>query len=74
MRDAAIAAGLMSNVATVIQLVVILAALSIDLLREMAPALAAAGIATAVVALLSFLRARGTHPRIEQDTTAGATL
>ncbi|HMM68417.1 MAG TPA: DUF4010 domain-containing protein, partial [Dokdonella sp.] len=50
-RDSAVAAGLMSNVATVIQLVVILAALSVDLLREVAPALAVAAAATALVAL-----------------------
>ncbi len=69
-RDAAVAAGLMSNVATVIQLVVILAALSVDLLREVAPALATAGAATALVAFLSFLRTRGRLPRVDQDTTA----
>jgi uncharacterized membrane protein (DUF4010 family) len=69
-RDSAVAAGLMSNVATVIQLVVILAALSVDLLREVAPALAVAGAATALVALLSFLRTRGSRPRVDQETTA----
>ena len=69
-RDAAIAAGLMSNVATIVQLVVILTALPVELLREVAPALATAGIATAAVALIAYLRARGRHPRIEQDTTA----
>ena len=58
-RDSAVAAGLMSNVATVIQLVVILAALSVDLLREVAPALAVAAAATALVALLSI----GRRPR-----------
>ncbi|MEZ5461987.1 MAG: DUF4010 domain-containing protein [Dokdonella sp.] len=69
-RDAAVAAGLMSNVATVIQLVVILGALSLDLLREFAPALASAAVATGLVALVSFLHARGEHPRIDQETTA----
>lgn len=70
-RDAAVAAGLMSNVATIIQLVVILAALSVEMLREVAPALATAGLATAVVALLSYLRVRsGNRPRVDQDTTA----
>jgi uncharacterized membrane protein (DUF4010 family) len=66
----AVAAGLMSNVATIIQLVVILAALSIDLLREMAPALATAGVATAGVALSAFLRSGGPQQRVEQDTTS----
>ncbi len=68
-RASAVAAGLISNVATIVQLVVILAALSVDLLREMTPALTAAGIATACVALFSFLRSRGSGPRVEQDTT-----
>jgi uncharacterized membrane protein (DUF4010 family) len=39
-------------------------------LREFAPALASAAIATGLVALVSFLRARGEHPRIDQETTA----
>jgi uncharacterized membrane protein (DUF4010 family) len=68
--SSAVAAGLMSNVATIIQLVLILSALSTDLLREMAPALTTAGIATAAVALVSFLRSRGSPERVEQGTTS----
>lgn len=65
----AVAAGLMSNVATIIQLVVILAVLSVDLLRTIAPALGMAGFATIAVALLSYMRASGSGPRVEQDKT-----
>ncbi|MBO9663520.1 DUF4010 domain-containing protein [Dokdonella sp.] len=59
LRRSAVAAALLSNVATVIQLALILAALSPPLLRAFAPPLLAAGVVAAVVALLFALRARG---------------
>lgn len=59
LRRSAIAAALLSNVATVIQLALILAALSPPLLRAFAIPLLAAGVAAAAVALLFALRARG---------------
>ena len=65
-RASAVAAGLLSNVATVVQLVVILAALSVDLLHEMAVALAAAGTAAVAVALLALARARSSPAPLEQ--------
>ena len=64
---AAVAAGLMSNVATIVQVVVILAVLSMDLLRNIAPALGVAGVATIGVALLSYMRASSSGPRVEQE-------
>ena len=57
-RGPAVAAALLSNVPTVIQLCVILAALSPPLLRAMAPALAAAGLVAALFAGAFVLRTR----------------
>lgn len=57
LRRSAIAGALASNVATVIQLAVILAALSPELLRAFVPALVAAGITAAVAAAVYAVRA-----------------
>lgn len=59
LRRSAIAAALLSNVATVIQLALILAALSPALLRAFAIPLLAAGAGAASVALVFAMRARG---------------
>lgn len=59
LRRSAVAAGLLSNVATVIQLALILAVLSPALLRAFAPPLVAAGVTATAVALLFAWRARG---------------
>jgi uncharacterized membrane protein (DUF4010 family) len=58
LRRSAVAGALLSNVATVIQLGLILAALAPALLRAFAPALVAAGVVAALVALAFALRAR----------------
>ncbi len=56
---AAAAAGLMSNVATIIQLAVVLGAIAPPLLQHVAPALIASGLVAAVIALISSWRAFG---------------
>lgn len=56
-RGSAIAAALLSNVPTVLQIGVILAALSRPLLFALAPALAAAGLVAAALAIVSVVRA-----------------
>lgn len=58
-RRPAVAAALLSNVPTVIQLGVVIGALAPSLLRALLPALAAGGVAAALVALYYGLRARG---------------
>lgn len=58
LRRSAVAAALLSNVATVVQLALILAALSPPLLRAFAPPLAASGLVAACTALLFAWRAR----------------
>ena len=64
-RRPAVAAALLSNVPTVIQLGVVIGALAPGLLRASLPALASGGIAAALVALGYGLRARGGHDRSE---------
>lgn len=57
-RGSAIAAALLSNVPTVLQIALILAATSPPLLLALAPALACAGLAAALLAALSVARTR----------------
>lgn len=57
---ASASAGLMSNVATIIQLAVVLGALSPSLLERAAPALAASGLVTTAAAAISSWRSFGT--------------
>ena len=59
-RGSAIAAALLSNVPTVLQIGVILAALSRPLLFALAPALAAAGLVAVALAIVSVVRAGAT--------------
>jgi uncharacterized membrane protein (DUF4010 family) len=70
-RAPAVAAALLSNVPTVIQLGVILAALAPSLLRTFAPALMAAGIAAALVATGYSLRARTSDGSVDPAAIAG---
>ncbi|TCO38816.1 MgtC/SapB family protein [Dokdonella fugitiva] len=65
-RDAAIAAALLSNVPTVVQIGIILAATSPPLLLALAPALAAAGAIAAAFAAVFVARARA----VVEDTPA----
>jgi uncharacterized membrane protein (DUF4010 family) len=58
-RRPAVAAALLSNVPTVIQLGVVIGALAPGLLRALAPALASGGVAAALVALSYGVRTRG---------------
>ena len=67
-RPSAIAAALLSNIPTVIQLAVILAALAPVLLRAFMPGLIAAGVSAAAIAALFVWRAGRTDAAIEQPT------
>lgn len=58
-RGSAVAAALLSNIPTVLQIGVILAALSPPLLAALAPALVAAGLVAAALAAVYVVRARG---------------
>lgn len=58
LRGSAIAAALLSNIPTVIQIGVILATLAPALLRALAPALLAAGLAATMIAAMFVVRAR----------------
>lgn len=70
-RRPAVAAALLSNVPTVIQLGVILAALAPMLLRALAPALVAAGVAAVLVAAAYGLRTRSVEGDGDPATIAG---
>lgn len=67
-RPSAIAAALLSNIPTVIQLAVILAAVAPALLRAFMPGLIAAGVSAAAIASLFVWRAGRTDAAIEQAT------
>ena len=68
-RGAAVAAALLSNIPSVLQIGVILAALSPALLRALAPALAVAGVVAAALAAIFVRRAR----TIDHDAPAAGT-
>jgi uncharacterized membrane protein (DUF4010 family) len=70
-RPSAVAAALLSNVPTVIQLGVIFAALAPALLRPLAPALLAAGVSATLVALAYSLRTRNAAAHAEPAAIAG---
>ncbi len=65
-RGSAIAAALLSNVPTVLQMAVIVAATSPPLLLALAPALVAAGLVAAALAAVSVVRSRS----VDGDTAA----
>lgn len=61
LRRECIAAALLSNIATVLELALVLGAVSLELLRRLAPALLVAGLAAAGIGVLALRRARGGH-------------
>lgn len=65
-----VSAALMSNVATVVQLAIVVGALSLALLRELAPALVAAGLAALLAALVASWRSFR-EPVKDSDTLPG---
>ena len=69
-RDAAIAAALLSNIPTVVQIGIILAATSPPLLLALAPALVAAGAVAAAVAAVFVVRARAVVDDIPAATAS----
>jgi uncharacterized membrane protein (DUF4010 family) len=69
-RGAAIAAALLSNIPTVVQIGVILAATAPSLLVVLAPALASAGFVAAVLAAVSVARARASDHEAPASTAS----
>ena len=70
LRTECVAAALLSNIATIVQLGLILLAVSPELLRQLALPLAAAGATATIIAATAFFRIR-VSPKTEEPATYG---